>query len=128
MQSSRPLPARVSRPVLAALALVAAVGCGSDEEKYAQATFADDYSDAVCTLYAQCQVLTVSAGYEDEATCQDDVAAKVEGCSGYKDTVALKCVDAVNTLQCQELFDGDWPEDCASACSDGAAEGGFTVE
>lgn len=104
-------------------ALPAVVACGGD--KYEQSAFSKDYAEAVCTLYEQCEVLTVAGQYADADECNIEVSAEVDGkdgCTGFNEVSAIDCVDALNTLQCTELFDGDWPEECDKACKDGAAD------
>ena len=120
---------RLSAPLLAVLALAATPGCREEPEKpYGQDAFSTDYAEAVCTLYQQCEVMRVRAGYEDYQECADDVSAAAGGCAGFTSKQAIECVDAVNTLQCDDLFEGDWPEACAEACSDDGAQHGFSVE
>jgi hypothetical protein len=123
------LLSRLSAPVLAAVVLAPTVGCREEPEKpYGQDAFSTDYAEAVCTLYQQCEVMRVKAGYEDYQACASDVAASAESCSGFVSKQAIECVDAVNTLQCDDLFEGDWPEACSEACSDDGAQHGFSVE
>lgn len=123
------LLSRLSAPVLTVLLLAPSAGCREEPEKpYGQDAFSTDYAEAVCTLYQQCEVMRVRAGYEDYQACAADVAATAESCAGFKSDPAIECVDAVNTLQCDDLFEGDWPEACADACSDDGAQHGFSVE
>lgn len=104
-------------PVLT-LALVA---CG-----YPQEDFAVDYTAAVCQLYQDCEVMTTLAGHETRGECNAAVLAQVDEAAGrcpdYDKKVALDCVNAINQMQCQAIYDDAWPAACSQVCPDGAAQ------
>lgn len=104
-------------PMLALLLMA----CG-----YQQDEFAIDYTAAVCTLYEQCEVMTTVAGYEDRGECNADILAKVDAekgrCPDYDKKVALDCVNGINQMKCQAIYDDTWPAACNQVCPDGAAQ------
>jgi hypothetical protein len=122
-----PCPRR--RPPAALLSLaVALVGCN----KYKQADFVNDYAEAVCTLYEQCEVLTVTEDFADKTECLTTVGREVDetagACAEWDEEQGLSCVNGLNEMSCEELYAGDWPEACADACPDGSAVRGGSEE
>jgi hypothetical protein len=115
----------------AALSLVAAAlfvsGCG-----YKQDEFSTDYSTAICLMYEQCDVLTEVEGYADAAECKTAIAAQVDAdagrCPDYDKKVAVDCVNGVNQMTCEALWDNQWPASCNQVCPDGAAKQSFDLD
>ena len=57
---------------------------------------------------------------DEEVLAQVDEAAG--RCPEYDKKVALDCVNAINQMQCQAIYDDAWPAACNQVCPDGAAQ------
>ena len=99
----------MSRVTLLALL---ATGCGYTAEE-----FQADYAEAHCAVYDQCALLGVSEIYTSLEDCvaQVEASVAVETCEFDRET-AQECVDALNTMSCDDLYDDAWPGSCAAAC------------
>lgn len=93
---------------------------------YQQDEFSVDYTAAVCQLYEDCEVLTTLAGYETRGECNGAVIATVDEargrCPDYDKKIALDCVNGINQMKCQAIYDDAWPQACSQVCPDGAAQ------
>ena len=93
---------------------------------YPQEDFSADYSAAVCRLYADCKVLSTLTGHEGVPACEADITKSISAdagrCPDYDRKAAEQCVNSINQMQCQAIYDNAWPEACSRACPGGAAE------
>lgn len=86
---------------------------------YPQPKFAADAGEAICQLYADCEVLDLY-----DFASQDDCVAEVtaandkdaETCAEYDRKAAQDCVNDVNAMSCADAYEGSLPQTCATAC------------
>lgn len=93
------------------LSLILLAGC-YNEKKYAS-----DVAEAFCTLYDECQYLTPQ-GFADYSECFSGVEDNYleRECEDFHRKDAKTCVEEVNQMTCQDLYDGDFPSACSKDC------------
>jgi hypothetical protein len=97
--------------------LAAAAGC------YSESKFTEDIADARCTLYEDCDYLG-QLDYEEYAECEyyeelqydfEDPTIWPTGCD-FDRAAAIKCIDGINQMSCQDLTEQDFPLTCEQVC------------
>lgn len=106
---------------ISVLSLGFAAGC------YSESKFTEDIADANCTLYEDCDYLD-QLDYEEYAECEyyqelqydfEDASIWPTGCD-FDRAAAVKCIEGINQMTCQDLDDGDFPISCEQVCLKGS--------
>ena len=99
-------------PTLGLLGLIQ--GC------YTQKRFADEYAEATCLLYSDCEVLDIYTEYDGIEGCTSGISEVIQPataeCSAYDNRTAHDCVDGINEMDCQDLYDNVYPDACYTYC------------
>ena len=102
------------KPVMM-ISLLMSVGC------YSQSSYTEDVSVAFCTLYDDCDYLEVQqiADYDE---CIDVVSVSHDpenrDCD-WDAGMAKDCVEGINQMTCDDLYDSDYPLACDKTCTRG---------
>ena len=91
------------------------VGC------YSKSSYTEDVSAAYCTLYDDCDYFKVQQ-IDDYDDCLTVVAERQDpenlDCD-WDAGAAVECVEAINQMTCDEMYDGDYPLACEQVCTRG---------
>ena len=98
------------------LPVVLLIGC------YSENKFAEDWATANCTLYDDCDYLSYQS-FSDFEECYDEEVVDLHPDSqsdcDYDAKLAKTCVENVNQMSCEDLYEGDFPTACSKACQRG---------
>ncbi len=95
------------------LVLGSVAGCGYDYD-----TFADEFSDAMCNKYDECDYFTEYWTYDMcMGTDAEDTGGTEWLCEDYDSALAQECVDGWVALTCDDLAAASTPDACTTVCS-----------
>jgi hypothetical protein len=100
---------------LLTLTMMMTFGC------YSKSSYTEDVSTAFCTLYDDCDYLEVQQ-IDDYDACipvvsesQDPENRDCDWDAG----AAKECVEGINMMTCDDLYDSDYPLACEKTCTRG---------
>jgi hypothetical protein len=105
------------RPLLIVLALALAPigGC------YGQGRYATELAEETCVLYDACGVIA-AYGHGDLDSCIEATEAALDpdetDCGDYDPKAARACAWGIREMDCQDLEDLAYPEDCGTVCGE----------
>jgi hypothetical protein len=94
---------------LAPLALCLSIGCYSMEQ------FQEDSATTRCALYEECGFLS-ALDVESYEACAELLRSEAYACVEYDPGAAAECIEALETLSCDEYGGGYFPMSCVDAC------------
>lgn len=87
-----------------------AVGCLTEQR------FERAYTEKRCGLLTDCEALDLY-GYQTSRECGADLRGAPEECEEFDTDKARKCLDSIDSMDCERLMSTDVPAACESVCS-----------
>ena len=92
---------------------IVVIACASQDEQ------ANDYAEASCALYDDCEVLQVMGEYltfEECLTQESEHLMPETTCESINTSEHKECIAGIVIMTCDDLYAAEWPEACDRMC------------